>query len=509
MLEKQIIVNIEPSETRIAIIEKSQVAEIFIGRKRDRSLVGDIYYAKVEKILPGMQSAFVDIGEERAAFLFGGDVFTPDILQKKPPKQSDDDELDREDLEQYFRAARVPIEKALSEHKQILVQVAKDSIGTKGPRITMFLTIPGRYLVLMPQVDHVGVSKKITDPALRQKLKSFLLEARSENLGVIARTAAAEASSTQLEADLKHLTTIWQQIRTASERNKAPYLCYSDLNIVARTVRDFYTDETSKIVIDSEKDFNETKTYLQNTIPSAVAKMELYRDKTPIFDLYGIEMDLRKALERRIDLPSGGYLVVDQTEALTSFDVNTGRYVGRSNQNDTILKTNLEAVQKVAWQIRFRNIGGIIIIDFIDMDDAQNREAVYNALMEALKPDKARTNVLKMSELGLVQMTRKRTSDSLSRVLLDECALCGGKGRVKSTVTEAYELLRELSRFLTRSSCRDVVVRARNDIRDWILSEEKEWLQEIVQKFDAKVEFQALAFSLDLLKRPNFEMTSK
>jgi ribonuclease G len=505
-VDKQLIVNTNPSETRVALLEKERVSELFIERNRERGIVGNIYLGVVTRVLPGMQAAFVNIGIERTAFLYGGDVLDPEVLKKQRGEQDADADLSPEDIKDRTVVERRPIEKIIKEGQQIVVQVAKEPLGTKGARVTMFLSLPGRYLVLMPDFTHIGISRRIDDPLERQRLSDLVRQIKPEGVGVIVRTAANNISAGHLQKDLKYLTKVWRTVDGKRKRSHPPTLIYQDLNLILKTTRDLYSEEIERIVIDDPQAYEETQRFLTATIPGAAKKLELYEGKTPIFDVHGIEMDIGRALSSRIELPSGGYLVIDQTEALTSFDINTGKYVGQVSAQETILKTNLEAIKKIVSQLRIRNIGGIIVIDFIDMERAEDRELVYNQLQEELKSDKARTNVLRISELGLVQMTRKRTSESLERQLMEPCIFCDGRGRTRSTATEAYDLLREVTRHSLQTGQTHVRVKVREDIRDWILHSERELFEHVIRKYNLKIEFQEAQLKMSHLHEAPYEV---
>lgn len=491
MGDKQLIINANMSETRIALVEKERLTELFIERHCDKGMVGNIYLGQVVRVLPGMQAAFVDIGVQRTAFLYGGDVFDPEVAKEQ---RADDSALDLspEELRERNQKLRKPIEKLLREGQTILVQVAKEPLGTKGARITGYLSIPGRYLVLMPDFAHIGVSRRIEDEVERQRLIDAVKQIKPEDVGVIIRTAAAEIHPSHLQKDLKYLIKLWRGIDAKRQRSAAPALLHSDLDLVLKTTRDLYTDDIDRIVVDDAERAEDLKRFLTATIPGAAKKVETYQDATPIFDIYGIEMDIARALSRRVELPSGGYLIIDRTEALTSFDVNTGKFVGHASAADTILKTNLEAVSKIVAQLKLRNIGGIIVIDFIDMESLEHRERVFNALTEELKADKARTNVLRISELGLVQMTRKRTAESLERLLMEPCPYCDGRGHVRSTETEAFDLLRELRRHVAQTGQKKILVRVRSDLHEFLLQRENELFEAVLKELQIEVELRAV-----------------
>jgi len=509
MLDKQLIINTNSAETRIALLEKERVAELFIERRGERATVGNIYKGVVSRVLPGMQSAFIDVGSDRSAFLFGGDVVTEEIkLRDREQSNNEDEDLAPEDFEKRLHASHAPIEKILREGDTILVQVAKEPLGTKGARVTMYLSLPGRYIVLMPGFSHIGISRRIDDPEERKRLKQIIKDMRPDGVGVIVRTAAAGAETAHIQKDLRYLCKTWEVISKKEGKAKAPALLNQDLGLIQKTTRDLYSDEISKIVIDDSEAYEDLKRFLTATIPGATRKLELYDRRTPIFDVYGIEMDISRALGSKIELPSGGYLIIDQTEALTSFDVNTGKFVGKANARDTIFHTNMEAVKKIVAQLRIRNIGGLIVLDLIDMESHDDREKVYATLQEELKQDKARTNVLRISELGLVQMTRKRTAESLERRLMEPCPYCDGRGRIRSTITEAYDLIREVLRRSLQTGQKEIKVKVREDIRDWILEEEHILFNKVLKDHDLKVEFLPQEVTLQSLSEASFEVLS-
>lgn len=507
MADKQLIINTNRSETRIALLEGDRVAELFIERNRDRGIVGNIYLGTVMRVLPGMQAAFVNIGADRTAFLYGGDIFDPETMTERLSEEEVQN-MSPEEIRERNQKQRKPIEKLLREGQQIVVQVSKEPLGTKGARVTTYLSLPGRYLVLMPEFAHTGVSRRIADEPERARLLDLVRQIKPEGVGVIIRTAAELINGGHLQKDLKYLLKVWRNVDAKRKRSSPPALIYQDLNLILKTTRDVYSEEIEKIVIDDPEAHEELKRFLNATIPGAGKKLELYTDKTPILDVYGVEMDIAKALSCRIELPSGGYLIIDQTEALTSFDINTGKYVGQVSANETILKTNLEAVKKCVDQFRVRNIGGIIVIDFIDMERLEDRERVYNLLQEELKRDKARTNVLRISELGLVQMTRKRTSESLERQLLDACPYCEGRGRIRSTVTESFDLLREIRRHSIQTGHKQLKIRIRDDIRHYIEHEELDLLKSLIEEFDLDITFTPAAISLGALNDDSYEVSS-
>jgi len=501
-MDQKLVINISPTEKRIALLEENQVAEIVIEREEQRTVVGNIYRGIVSRVLPGMNCAFIRIGLDRAAFLYGRDVLDASI-----PHQDLLDAWSGEDLPLLpIPSLQRPIEQMLREGHPIVVQVLKEALGTKGPRVSMNLSLPGRYLVLLPYICHIGISRRIESEEERKRLKEAIQPLLPPTMGVILRTAAHGVEIEALKQDLRYLLKMWQGVENKIKTQSHMGPLFTDLPIHLRMVRDWYSDSVSDIVIDSQKEYQELQSFIADTLPSASSKLRFHYDAIPIFDLYDIELDIASALDRKITLPSGGHLVVDQTEALTSFDVNTGKFVGTNNARETILQTNLEAAKKVAEQLRLRNIGGIIIIDFIDCETEEDRELLFSALQHALKPDRARTHVLKISEFGLVQMTRKRTADSLERQLLQECPYCMGNGHVRRIETEATDLLRELRRRHLQTGEKNMTIYAREDLIQWVQTREKESLESLQMAYDLQIQFLASSFRLDMLRDSQFEI---
>jgi len=438
----EIIINSNPFEKRIAVVEGSRLAEFFVERAKDRGLTGNVYKGRVVRVLPGMQSAFVEIGLSRTAFLHGSDI--------QDPLEGIDDETVRLDARTRPQAPR--IQDRLKEGQEIMVQVAKEPIGTKGARVTGHVSLPGRYLVFMPGYDKVAISRRISSEKERRRLRGLVSSLKSssgyDGCGFIIRTVTEGVSKAEIKADMDYLVKLWESIRKKSEGARIPALVYEELDLTLRTIRDLFTPDVERLVIDSRDEYERAVSFIDEFMPSLDARVDLYEGGEDVFDAYGIEIELSDALEKKAWLKSGGYLVIDQMEALTAIDVNTGKYVGRKNSDETILRTNLEAAGEVVSQLRLRNIGGIIVIDFIDMSRAAHREKVYNALKDALRADKARTNILKISELGIVEMTRKRVRESIGQSLCEPCPYCDGNGIVKSRDTVVMEIYRELSREL-------------------------------------------------------------
>lgn len=504
MINKQLIINTNVTETRIALIEGGRVAEIFIERHGRKGMVGNIYKGSVARVLPGMQSAFINIGAERSAFLYGGDVVDPTYIEAERARRKTQDK----DLDPREMMNRTPIEQLLKDGQEILVQVAKEPLGSKGPRVTTLVTIPGRYLVLLPDFDHVGISRRIENETKREELRQKVEAIRPAGFGLIVRTAAEFVPLEVLQNDLKFAINIWHGLQSKKDKAPPPSLLYQEPDLILKTTRDLYSEDVAELVVDDVDAHALLQHFLSDTIPGAEAKLKLYDGREPIFDHYGVELDLARALAKKVWLPSGGYLVIDQTEAMTTFDVNTGKYVGTQNARDTILKTNLEAVQEVVNQIRLRNMGGILIIDFIDMEKLEDRERINLALDEALKKDKSRTSVLAMNELGLVQMTRKRTSESLERVLTESCSFCSGHGRVFSVETETYNMMRDIERHVIRTGRKHVTVRVRNDILSYLNHQAHQLKKDVFDAHGIQVEFEMSELNMEFLKESPYEVLS-
>jgi len=469
-LRKQIIINSNPNEVRVALLENGILAEVHIERASEEAAAGNIYKGRVLRVLPGMQAAFVDIGLEKAAFLHASDVITGEPTAVD--EAADDPGYDHE------RPMRghAPIETRLRRGDEVVVQIAKEPMGTKGARITMHVSLPGKYLVYMPFGDLVGVSKRIGDDRERRRLRDIISSAQPGAGGIIARTACQNLPKSDIVDDIRGLEETWRTIQAKGQKATAPALLHADLDLVLRSVRDMLSPDVDQIVVDSDADFDRTRDYVAAFIPALAERVERYRDTEPIFDRYGVEEQISRAIEPKVWLKSGGYLVIDQGEALTMIDVNTGRYVGKKSQEETVLKTNLEAVEEIVCQLRLRNIGGIIILDLIDMDDAGHRKLVSDTLEAALARDKARTSILRISELGLIQMTRKRTRENLERLLSAPCPYCDGRGRVKSVPTVASEILRAIQREVARTpaSRARVTVRANRDVISYLFNDEED-----------------------------------
>ena len=454
-MSEQFLINFTPQETRVALMQHGVVQELHIERTASRGIVGNIFLGKVVRVLPGMQSAFIDIGRERTAFLHVADIWT----------------------ERGGGEAARPIEKILAEGQSLMVQVLKDPIGTKGARLTTQISIAGRLLVHLPQEKHVGISQRIGQEAEREKLRACIQGLAGEgNGGYIVRTVAEDASEDELAADIAYLRRIWQEVLQRAQGAQPPFRLHHDLTLAQRVLRDLVTKETTEVVIDSRENYQKLAAFAHEYVPQVADRLEHYTGERPLFDLHGVEDEIEKALARRVDLKSGGYLIIDQTEAMTTVDVNTGGYVGARNFDETIFKTNLEAAQTIARQLRLRNLGGIIIVDFIDMDTEEHRNAVLAEFNRALARDHTRITVNGFTQLGLVEMTRKRTRESLAHVLCEPCPTCGGRGEVKTARTVCYEILRELLREARQFKSREMRVLAAPVVTDLFLDEESQAL---------------------------------
>ena len=458
----EILVNVTPQETRVAVLAAGQVQELVIERAASRGLVGNIYMGKVVRVLPGMQSAFVDIGLERAAFLHVADIWE----NRKPGANNGGASANAEPAK--------PIEKILAEGQPVLVQVLKDPLGTKGARLSTQLSVAGRLLVYLPHDPHIGISQRIEDEAgraaLREKLKELL--PADEKGGFILRTLAEGAGETELRADIEYLRHLWRDIHGRSLGAQPPKLVYQDLSLAQRVLRDMVSDDTTVVRIDSRENHQKLAAFAQAYMPRLLGRLEHYKGERPLFDLHNVEQEIEKALARRVDLKSGGTLVIDQTEAMTTIDVNTGGFVGHRNFDDTVFKTNLEAAQAIARQLRLRNLGGIIVVDFIDMDSEQHRAAVLEEFRRALSRDRTRMTVSGFTALGLVEMTRKRTRESLAHVLCEPCPTCDGRGELKTARTVCYEILREVLREARAFQAREFRVLASQAVCDLFHEEE-------------------------------------
>jgi len=481
---REILINSDPHETRIAIVEDKSLAELLVERADRRRRVGDIYKARVSAVLPGMQAAFVDVGLHKTAFLHVSDLVAPPDTYEEIDENSFDEDERRE------REARVrhKIEEYLEKGQEILVQITKEPIGTKGPRVSGQISLPGRYLVMMPSSDHVGISRRIEDRAERARLRTIISELKPAGAGLIVRTAGEGKSKKHFASDVRFLTQLWKKIESKAERMRAPALLHRDMELVAGLIRDIFTEDVHKLVIDSKREHRLILSYVKAFAPELGQRVKLYTGKTPIFDHYGLEAEIEKAIDRKIWLKKGGYITIDQTEALVAIDVNTGRYVGRKDQEETALKTNLEAAREVARQLRLRDMGGIIVIDFIDMEQEKNKKAVLDELRGCLKKDRARTKTYQVSDLGLVEMTRQRERPSLLHYFSEECPDCGGVGRVLSLESMSMKIERVLKRAAAELGEKELQLRVSPDVAVYLLEEKGSRLERLERRLGVQID---------------------
>jgi ribonuclease G len=501
---KRIVVNVGVTETRLAVQDANQLTELYVERARRRSIVGNIYKGVVTNVLPGMQAAFVDIGLHKDAFLYGGDYtanLTDDGDEAAAPGGEDDAaeaDASEEDIDEAEAEARpaftpAPIEDMLRKGQEILVQVSKESLGSKGARITSFISIPGRYIVYMPQSRHVGVSRRIHDEAERERLRGIVKAVRPATGGFIVRTVAEGKGEEEIAADIQFLSRLWSQVQSRYETAKAPALLHEEMDLTFRVVRDLFSPEVEEFLVDTDEGYAKVLQYANTLVPQLADRVKRYEGKEPIFEATGIEKEIDKALRRRVWLKSGGYIVIDHTEALVAIDVNTGKYVGKRDFEETVLKINLEAAAEAVRQIRLRDLGGIIILDFIDMERAEHREQVSRALKKALADDKARTNVLEISELGIVEMTRKRARQDLQSMFFAACPTCKGSGHVKSDATLAAEIFRKIqAQAADAAPGGEVVVRAHPEVAHRLEAEEREGVERLQAIVGRKLVVQGL-----------------
>jgi ribonuclease G len=493
-MARTIIINAGISETRVAVLDSGVLNDLSLERKRHRSIVGNVYKGVVTNVLPGMQAAFVDIGLNKDAFLYAGD-FTANVGEYERLMLAEDeaDDIELEEPPERDRRDIAPIEDVVRKGQNVLVQVSKESLGTKGARITSFISLPGRYLVYMPQVSHVGVSRRIRDAAERDRLRRLIKALRPPGGGgFIIRTVGEGKGEEEFRADVEFLVRLWQQVQGRFAHASPRSALHEEGDLIFRVVRDLFAADVEEIVIDAEEEYRRAVEYAQSLVPTLAHRVHLYEGRDPVFEARGIEKEIDKALRRKVWLKSGGYLVIDQTEALVSIDVNTGKYVGKRDFEETILKINLEAVNEVVRQIRLRDLGGIIIIDFIDMDREEHRQQVFRALKKALGEDKSRTNVLEISELGLVEMTRKRVRQGLQSLLMTQCPTCKGTGTVKSPTAIAAEVYRKIQAAAADVGGQEVLIRVNPEMAGFFQDEEADGLEALQRRIQRKVTVQAV-----------------
>lgn len=478
-MSEELLINHAPTETRVALVENGVLQEVYVERASSRGIVGNIYKGKVVRVLPGMQAAFVDIGLERAGFIHAQDIAPLDEngMEKREGGSSDIREL-------------------VHEGQAIVVQVVKDPISTKGARLTTHLSVSSRNLVYMPQTDHIGVSQRIESETERERMKELVskLSQGDEQLkmegGFIVRTVAEGATEEELSSDIPFLHRLWSALNRRIKNSKPPALIYEDLPLYLRTMRDIVRSSVEKIRVDSREAFGHLKDFSSEYCPDVISKLEHYPGERPLFELYSVEDEIQKALGNRVDLKSGGYLIIEQTEAMSTIDVNTGAYVGSRNLEETIFKTNLEAATAIARQLRLRNLGGIIILDFIDMREEEHRRQVLRTLEKAMEKDRVKTTVTGVSELGLVEMTRKRTRESLGQMLMETCSVCHGRGAIKTPTTVCYEIFREILREARAYDSSEILVLASQVVIDRLLDEESANVADLEEFVGRPIQFQ-------------------
>ncbi|TLS65741.1 Rne/Rng family ribonuclease [Mariprofundus erugo] len=472
-----LLVNVTPFETRVARIENGQAEEIYI--ERERGLKGNIYKARVQRVLPGIQAAFVDIGMDKAGFLYAGDIATSKhgggaYLSDEMEHGEEGESSEEAAASSQPRRNAPPIANLLRDGQELMVQVSREPIASKGPRLTSQIGLAGRYLVYLPYLEHTGIARRLEDPAERERLLAIAHAIAPAKGGLIIRTVAEGKAADEIQQDLDYLLRLWNDIEKRSKNAALGTLIHKELNLYLRVMRDYVDEEVEKIHIDSREAYESMKKFARRFMPEVAKKLYYYPGERPIFDVYGVEDAIESALKRRVKLKSGGHIVIDQTEALIAIDVNSGSFVGSRNMEETGFKTNLEAVHEIVHQLRLRNLGGIIVVDFIDMQEEENKQRLMEVLAEALKRDKAKTHIVQLSELGLVEMTRKRTRDSLGRMLMKECDRCCGIGLAKSPTTICYQLFREVVAEARAYPCEKLMVIAHPSIIDLLLGEENE-----------------------------------
>jgi len=492
---KRIVVNAGVTETRLAVQDGNLLTELYVERADRRSIVGNIYKGIVTNVLPGMQAAFVDIGLSKDAFLYAGD-YTANlgVEEHAPDAEEETADVDLGDAEpEPRREALAPIEDMLRKGQEVLVQVSKEPLGTKGARVTSFVSIPGRYIVYMPQARHVGVSRRIHDDAERDRLRAIVKDLPPPPGGFIVRTVAEGKGDEDLVADIQFLSRLWSQVQSRFESAQAPSLLHEEMDVTFRVVRDLFSPEVDEFLVDSEAAYEKCLQFATSLVPQLAPRVKRWDKEAPIFEATGIEREIDKALRRRVWLKSGGYIVIDHTEALVAIDVNTGKYVGKRDFEETVLKINLEAVTEVVRQIRLRDLGGIIIIDFIDMERPEHRDQVFKALKKVLADDKARTNVLEISELGLVEMTRKRVRQSLQSLFCAPCPTCRGSGVVKSDATLAAEIFRKIQAGAGEAGGREALIRVHPEMAHHLESSQRDAVERLQTLLGRKVSVQAVS----------------
>ncbi|HOJ33447.1 MAG TPA: Rne/Rng family ribonuclease [Candidatus Hydrogenedentes bacterium] len=485
---KEYVINVEPLETRIALLEDKRLTELAVERQESRSVVGNIYKGRVDSVVQGIQAAFVDIGFEKNGFLYISDIATPDVegdfvYENGTAKAHGN----------IRRSRQVGIEKILRKGQEIMVQVSKDTLGTKGVRLTNYVTLPGRYVVYMPTVNNIGISRKIEDEQERDRLKKILQSIRPKEGGLILRTAGEGKQKADFLADLRYVTKLWEKIKSKMNSVKAPCLLHEDLSPILRLVRDCFTTDIQRLTIDSETEYSRILSFLDGFAPNLRRRVRLYRGKKPLFDKMELEGEIEKALQRKVPLKSGGYLYIDQTEALIAIDVNSGRFTGTTHLEETAFRTNIEAAEEIARQVRLRDLGGIIVIDFIDMQLERNRKELIRKLSECLKKDRAQTTISEISELGMIEMTRKRVRHNLLKALSQPCPYCDGSGMVRSVTTVTFSVLRRLRSLFSETREKHVILQVHPDVARRLKTENKDLLDAVSRQFERNIEVESVS----------------
>ncbi len=481
----EIAINVAREETRVAVLDNGVVTDLFSDRAKHKDFVGNIYKGRIAKVLPGMQAAFIDLGLEKSAFMHASDVCTEEGAPETLFDSEDEDH--GPEVPKPKRQGVKPIEQLISEGQEIMVQISKGPIGTKGPRVTGYVSLPGRYLVFMPGVDHIGVSRRISKDEERGRLKDIMRQLRKPGCGYIVRTVSEGVREEDLRADVEFLHVLWQDILTKRERPELPSVLHADLSLSLRVVRDMFSRKVDRLWIDSRPEFETIRDFVNRFLPELTSRIHLYEKQEPLFEHLGVEQEISRALSRKVWLKSGGYIVIDHTEAMTVIDVNTGRFVGKRDQEETILRNNLEAAKEIAYQIKLRGIGGIIIVDFIDMERERNRDKVYHALVDAMSADKARTRISRISDLGLIEISRERVREDILRAMSEPCHYCDGRGYTRSPTTVAYDIFRELRRLGRGQDAQRIVVGAHPNVANVLQDEERHGLEDLERQSGAKI----------------------
>jgi ribonuclease G len=481
----EIAISVTREETRAAVLDNRVVTDLYIDRVKNKDFVGNIYKGRVVKVLPGMQAAFIDIGMEKAAFMHVSDLST-DTEPGDTLVEGEEDDKGPE-MPRPRRQTTRPIEQLLQEGQELMAQISKGPIGTKGPRVTTYVSLPGRYLVFMPNVEHIGVSRRIPRDEERARLKEIMKRVRRPGCGYIVRTVSEGVKEDELRSDVEFLNVLWQDVLKKRDQLPAPALLHTDLTLTFRVVRDLFTKKVDRLLVDSKSEYEAVKDFVHRFLPEQTSRIHYYDKEESLFDHLGIEMEITRALSRKVWLKSGGHIVVDHTEAMTVIDVNTGRYVGKRDQEETILKNNLEAVKEIAYQIKLRGIGGLIIIDFIDMEREKNRDKVYQALVDAMASDKARTRISRISDLGLVEISRERVREDLLRTLSEPCRYCEGRGYTKSPATVVYEIFREIRRLGRAPDEQKIILGVTPSVADLLYEEERQGVEDLERNGNVRI----------------------